>query len=478
MGLLLLAWWWRLRPLLDNRLHADEALYGYWGLLIGRGVDPLLTTVPVYKPPLLPYLIAGAQALGGGSEFAIRLPGLAAGWLLIPLTGALFRALYADRRGALAAAIGVAMSPFAVLFSATAFTDLPMVALGTAACLAAVRDRPLLAGLLVGLACSAKQTGLAWLPLTAGLLLTARTDAVVRRWGRLALGLLGPLLAVAAWDGARVAAGGRSFWEMGVAGYGGLRLIWPLELWPRLHAWAAVGRYLFVSPLVWLWLAVGTGMLLWQAVRSAPSPTAWADVLTVSFALGYGLLHWLLAFPVWDRYLLPLVPVLAVLLGRVVGRLRSGLVVLLLALLLLPVAVEAAHSRYPVGGDHGAYDGIEQVADYLRGRPAGSVVYQHWLGWHYAYYLFDAPIYRAYWPTPSWLAQDVRAFGGREPRYIVFPAWESSARVEWALAAVGYRLVPVLTTVRRDGSVSFRVYIVRGGMDGETNGETATSGER
>ena len=123
-------------------------------------------------------------------------------------------------------------------------------------------------------------------------------------------------------------------------------------------------------------------------------------------------------------------------------------------------AFNAAHSRYPIGGDHGAYDGINEVAAFLRGLPEGAVVYQHWLGWHYEYHLFDAPVYLAYWPTPDWLAQDVRAFGPEEPRYVTFPSWESPARVEWALASVGYELERALTTTRRDGTPSFTVYRV------------------
>ncbi|MFN2270157.1 MAG: hypothetical protein ACK2US_04925, partial [Anaerolineae bacterium] len=73
--LVLLALALRLPPLLDNRFHPDEALYGYWGLLIALGRDPGLVDVPVYKPPLLPYLIAGTQGLFSKSEFAVRLPG-------------------------------------------------------------------------------------------------------------------------------------------------------------------------------------------------------------------------------------------------------------------------------------------------------------------------------------------------------------------------------------------------------------------
>jgi len=531
--LLLPAWALRLPPLLDNRFHADEALYGYWGLLIGRGQDPWLATVPAYKPPLLPYLAAGAQALfdglegsfGGGSEFAVRLTGLAAGLLTIPLVAALARSLYHNRWTAATAAVGIALSPFAILFSATAFTDPPMVALGLAACVMAARGRSGWAGLLAGLACATKQTGLMWLPLVILLQISGLGRAKIAPGGspnprsgsgspdpdRAKLGLPGlqspgstlshlvtlvcnfslVVLLVFAWDAVRVRQGAESFWRMGVTGYGGLRLIWPRELWVRLRGWVGLTRYFFVSPVVNGALLVGLPMLVWGGMHPPNSRFqipglgrytrgSFIDLLLVSFSLVYFLLHWLWAFPVWDRYLLPLVPVLALLLGRILflcvscarpatrnfgSLLNSSLPAICCSALVVFLALPAwngAHSRYPVGGDHGAYDGIDEVVAFLRDLPEGAVVYQHWLGWHYDYYLFDAPVYLAYWPTPAWLAQDVRAFGAREPRYITFPSWESSARVERALAGVGYGLFPELTTTRRDGTPSFTVYHIVG----------------
>jgi len=478
-------------PMTANRFHADEALYGYWGLLIGRGRDPWLTGGPAYKPPLLPYLIAGAQMLFGDAEFTVRMPGLAAGLLTVALTAALARALYHDRWAGLWAAAGVALSPYGILFSATAFTDPPMVMLGLAGCVAAARGRPGWAGLWVGLACAAKQTGAAWLPLA--LALYGLRAGERRGWARMLAAWASILALIFGWDAIRVLNGGESFWQTGVTGYGGLRLIWPQALWPRLRAWIALVRYFFVSPLLHGVLPLGGLALAWLALWRRPlaeSPAqgaaftgplgrytaaSLADLLLIAFALVYFLFHWLLAFPVWDRYLLPLLPVVAVLLGRalavwaggmgwLVDRLTGGrravalsCTALLIGALATP-AWRAAHSRYPVGGEHWAYDGIDQAVDFLRGAPAGSVLYHHWLGWHYAYYLFDAPLYQAYWPTPAWLAQDVQAFGEREPRYIVFPSWESPARIAHALDGVGYGLTPVLETTRRDGAHSFTVY--------------------
>jgi 4-amino-4-deoxy-L-arabinose transferase-like glycosyltransferase len=487
--ILLLAWALRLPPITANRFHADEAWYGYWGLLIGRGRDPWLMGVPVDKPPLLPYLMAGTLALLGGSEFAVRFPGLAAGLVTVPLAAALAWALYRDRWTATTAAIGAAFSPFAVLFSATAFTDPLMVAFGLAACVAATRSRPWWAGLLTGMALATKQTALVWLPLVLALQIVnaARKTPIfpqlLRRCGYTLFGILLVVGLVFAWDRVRVAQGAESFWRLGVTRYGGLRVIWPQELRARLQGWIGLMRYLFVSPVVNSLLLAGLPVLVWRgAVQRPHARESLVDLLLTSFCLVYSLFLCLWAFSVWDRYLLPLVPLLALLLARIFGFLvarievmirKPGLpssrfsravcrlsLVVFLSLLSLP-AWNAAHSRYPVGGDHGAYDGIDEVAGFVHGLPEGTVVYQHWLGWHHSYYLFDSPVYLAYWPTPSWFAEDVRAFGVREPRYITFPSWESSMRVAQALAGVGYGLEPVLTTTRRDNTPSFTVYRIQ-----------------
>jgi 4-amino-4-deoxy-L-arabinose transferase-like glycosyltransferase len=484
VALILLAWALRLLPAFANRFHADEALYGFWGLLIGRGQDPWLARVPAYKPPLLPYLVAGAQVLFGNSEFTARLPGIGAGLLMVPLAAALARALYRERGTVVAAAMGMAFSPFAILFSATVFTDPVMVALGMATCVAATRGRPGWAGVLAGLAFATKQTGLAWLPLAIALVLTTDTLVVKSRAAaELIAGFAVCVALVWVWDMARMAQGAESFWQLGVAGYGGLRLIWPQELSRRLHGWLMLSHYFFASPIVEGVLLVGLSMLVWHGVtRRRYMREALVDLILAAFFLVYILLHWLWAFPIWDRYLLPLVPVIVILLARVLNLLISYIqlafrhftrplrttftirIALLFIVLILP-AFDAAHSRYPVGGDHWAYDGIDHVAAFLRHLPEGAVVYQHWLGWHYGYYLFDAPIYMAYWPTPAWLVQDVQVFGAQGPRYITFPSWESSARVSQALAGVGYALDPVLTTIRRDGTLSFTIYRIRPLLD-------------
>jgi len=467
--LLLLAWALRLSPLLSSPLHPDEALYGYWGLLIGRGRDPWLTSGPVYKPPLLPYLISVSQLILGDTTVSLRIAGAAAGLLTVPLTTALARALYRDHWVEVPAAVAAALSPFAVTFSGTAFPDPLMVAFGLAACLAAARGRTRWAGLLGGLSFATKQTGLVWFPLVLGIALSRSEQP--KTLGELATFYLIPVALAFAWDGVRVLLGADSFWSAGVVGYGGLRLIWSDELWPRLRAWARLMAVLFGSPVINALLLMGLPVLAWHGLIRNPG-TRWAffDLLLTGFCIIFALVHWLAAFPIWARYLLPLVPIAAVLLGRIVSvvtslwktpvrfSVLSTASVALLVLMLIVPAVEASAGRSPMAEEGAAYRGVDELVSFFSDLPEGSVVYHHWLGWHYHYALFDAPVYLAYWPTPAWLARDVQAFGRRDRRYIAFPPGESAARVRQTLEAVGYRLKPVLPAGGVRERTSFIVY--------------------
>jgi 4-amino-4-deoxy-L-arabinose transferase-like glycosyltransferase len=480
-----LAWGARTAVVGDHRLHPDEALYGHWGLLILSGRDPWLTSVPMYKPPLLPYITFGSLWLlgcdpfapfqQGPSELAVRLPGLVAGMATVVLSGRLVARLYRDRLAALATTAIVALAPFAILFSATGFTDPVMVALGLAACVAAAEGMPGRSGALAGLALATKQTGAAWLPLVGALLIIteARRRRPRRLGGVLARCALGFLVVVAlalAWDWMRTAQGAESFWGMGVTGYGGLRRIWPTELAPRLRAWLTWLGYLLGSAPLHAVLVGGAAALVARAVRRRDWD-ALLDLTLIAFCIGYVLVHWLWAFPVWDRYLLPLVPLAAALLGRTlsvaarwtakwrtVARIAPALMLVALIAGLAVPATRSLAGQVPVGAGLASYDGMEQVTAFLAGLPEGTVLYHHWLGWEYSFYLFNAPLYLAYWPDPAWLAQDVLAFGEAEPRYISLPAWEPSARIEAALQEVGYRLEPVSQARDADGEVTFGVY--------------------
>lgn len=478
----------RLFPLLGDPLHQDEALYGFWGRLVSTGRDPWLATVPVDKPPLVPFLIAGSQVAFGVSAFALRLPGMAASLISIALTYALARRLYSHRSVALVAAGVMALTPYPVLFGATAFTDPILVAWWLAACYAALAGGWGWAGLLLGLAFASKQQAIVLAPLIVGLgLIGWQQGRRKRSWqvvnARFVLALALVLCIVFAWDEIRIAAGATSgFWDQGIESYGGLRLIRSTELQPRLRAWAGLGGHLFGWSWLGLFAMAGVGWLLWFDVnRQRETRAAVADVVLITFSLFYLFLHALLAFPVWDRYLLPLVPLAGLLAGRtvtlvgeaigpVIGQRRERHRALRLAFFVLVAAallgsgLVATAGRIPVGGDHGAYDGLEEVVGYLRTLPVGTVLYDRWLSWHYDYYLFDAYLYRAGFPSPQWLAADAAAFFDGRPRYLVLPSWESSARLRRAVSQVGLAMSPVLTTRRRDGTTSFVVYEIGRGF--------------
>ncbi len=114
LAAVLAAAFFRSVPLLDNRFHPDEALYGFFSLLIASGRDPLLAGVVVDKPPLSFYLGALGALLFGGGELGARLPAFYAGVISVALTFGLARRLYRASVGA-AAAWALALSPLAIL---------------------------------------------------------------------------------------------------------------------------------------------------------------------------------------------------------------------------------------------------------------------------------------------------------------------------------------------------------------------------
>jgi len=478
----------RAAPLLANRFHPDEALYAYFARLIASGHDAMLAGVVVDKPPAAFYLTALSMWVLGPSELAARLPELAAGLLSVPLLYALGRRLYDAPTGRLADWL-LALSPFAILFSVTAFVDslLSAAVLWALWAAAAGRWRQMALALALGFAC--KQTALLFVPLCLGLALLARPlppnpGAALRRLAAAAWPLL-PALLVAAilifgWDALRHAS--VSFWDQGYSDNIPGRLVRANELLPRALAWVNLLHYVTASTALNLIFVAGLPLLLiWN--RSAPSRAGLADAILTGYVLLFLAGYWLLAFNVWDRYLLPMLPVWLLLMARVLrlvaysfqrtfyllsrrwrasdlGFRRSLGLALPAALLLLagPGALQGARSIYPIGGDHGAYDGIDTAAQLIRGLPPGSVLYDFWLSWEWDYYLFGGPIYVAWLPAPAALTTDLHSFGASSPRYLAVPQWEGDSEARAAAAQAGYHLVPLFTAYRRDGLPTITVY--------------------
>ena len=482
-------------PLLDNRFHPDEALYASFARLIASGRDPLLSGVIVDKPPLSMYVNGLSLVVFGGNELAARLPNFFASLISVALLFALTRRLY-DRPTAQIAAWAFALSPFAILFSITVFIDPLITAFGLWGLWEAASRRSRRAGLAFALAFAAKQTALIFLPLAMGLALLALPSATSPRQalGQLVtnarpivVALLISALVVFGWDFVRRAPIG--FWGQGYSDNMPGRFIRANEVLPRARAWLDWLHYFTAAPALNTLFLLGLPALLLNAARRA-ARAALADLLLAGYLLLYLAWYWLLAFNVWDRYLLPILPLLAILFARAawqiaygiwqiahrglrlsyhlspsfgiwnlgVGSLSLDLLPLLLCLSLIHPAIVAARSGYPIGGDHGAYEGIDDAARFIHTLPEGGVLYDHWLSWEWNFYLFDGPLYVAWFPSPEALTTDLTAFGRMSPRYLVVPSWEADAEVRAAAAHAGFEFTPLHASKRRDGSTAFVVY--------------------
>jgi 4-amino-4-deoxy-L-arabinose transferase-like glycosyltransferase len=477
-------------------LHHDEALYGAWAQLIVSGRDPLLLTAWVDKPPLVIYALAASLRLFGVSELALRLPGMLVSLATIVCVYGLARRLY-DARTALLASLLLALAPFAILFAPTTFTDPWLTLWLVAAVWAAVARRSFWAGVALGLAVASKQQGVLGAPLVAALLLAgdalgsgagARPSiarrprrAALARFGLALLGFALVFLPVTYWDSLRWAKR-PSFWDRSLTTYGGLGLA-PLAAWPeRATEWAQVAGYLFGLPVL---SASMLGLAGFAAIRD----WRWmkAGGLLGIFLAGYGILHLALTFQPWDRYLLPLLPLICVLAARGIGVLlchaeraygstpiaaisqrsislvgRRAVVIALVALMGW-AAWLGATARLPVGSDHGAYTGLDRIAAFLRAQDADAVIYQRWIGWHFDFYLFDAPQERRWWGAGWKLAGDAARTDRETPgrsQWVVLPGWHDAVagEVRLALASRSLALAEVQRIYRADGSRAFTVY--------------------
>jgi 4-amino-4-deoxy-L-arabinose transferase-like glycosyltransferase len=282
-----------------------------WRIVHGGGLDPHWFDYPT----LVMYLLAPFQAWQSAPSYlaarvvivVLALAAVAAAWWL-------GERAYGRTAAAVAAAF-TAVEATHVAYSHMAVTDVPLT-LGVAACLAlCVTGRLEWAGIAAGLATSAKYPGV---------FLAVPIVAVGwrSRWrvvGALALGVVtflatSPYVAVhpgEAWaDASRVQRVSRQGW-----------LGFEHDHWAGIafsaHLWHAAGPALLVALL-------GLALALWHRTR--------ADIALTSFGLVY-FADLLTARAHHDRYVLPLVPVLGALAGRV-----RYLTPVTLLLLVIPLA--------------------------------------------------------------------------------------------------------------------------------------------
>ena len=436
--LLLLGFALRLVMLDRFRFHQDEALYSYWALHFPHD-DPYFLKQWIDKPPLFIWLLAYHFKAFGTSEASARLLNIGISTVTIPVAAAIARQAWSGGAGLITAA-ALALNPFAISFSPTAFTDPLFVLGGVCSVYAAQRSQPLRAGLCLGAAIMTKQQGVFFAPLALAVLMagnlngrpTAKAAAtgLLRFGGGLALTVL-PILY---WDSLRWAVA-PSPWDLGIRNFGALEIV-ALSQWPeRVGRSAHLIWYLTASKLVWIVLAAA---VVFTALYERLARLTFSRRNTV-FALllcgwigAYWGIHVVASLPLWDRYFLPIAPVFAILAGGIGARIifassplwRRALIGLWI-LLLLPGGVQAARGQLPIGGDHGAYDGLREAFDWLEGHsPQGAVLYHQPLSWHLQFYLYENPReYRVRWfANPVALVDDAAKMPQRA-KFVLVPTW-------------------------------------------------------
>lgn len=506
-GLVWGAFFFRLQSLFYNHFQADEALFASWARQIAVWRDPLLKMQPVDKPPLLFYLQSFFYPLFGPVEWAARIPNFVVSILIIPLVAVLSWQIYKDEIISLLAALFLAFWPLAIQFSSTAFTDPLLTFLIWAAVLFVIfKPSPALSGLMFGLAAATKYQAWLFLPLLLGIaLVLPNNQRCLRRW---LAGFLPIFVLLLVWEGVR----GEQplLWSAQIGNYGGIRLVWSWEFAGRLLLWLRLWQ---VSLGTWIWVVLTAGcfvVLVIQATRKLDEQAA-IDFVLIIFACGYMVLHWLLAVPVWDRYLLPLLPIVAILLARGLAvayfwltqlrpvgdfktpdipprestsnfaqisevhlfknwgntikrlTLRSwekvialGFIFLILVLS-LPGAAAAQGGAWPIGGQRGADQGAWQIGQFLENEPYGTVLYDHWFSWQWRYHLFDKKIYVSWFPYPEALIEDLHVFVDQPgTRFLVLPATEEALPVLRVLNS-DFELIKVFRTNVQPGMILYRV---------------------
>ena len=404
----------------------------------------------------------------------------------IPIVATIAMNLW-GRAAGLVAALTLALNPFAISFAPTAFTDPLLVLAGMLAIQSSVSIpacarlsrqeclRYFAAGLWLGIAIMTKQQGLLYVPLVVGLLFLAKPFSL-KRIAFFVLGLALITLPIVYWDSLRWAVA-PSPWNLSVRNYGALMLA-PMKEWlTRWSMWRDLLWYLAGSWMVWgtLFGAIAFqfgARILGTRIRHRDlsgsinlTDLFRAPSLLTLWTLAFILLHLIATIQPWDRYLLPLAPMGALLCGWVLGhgiprRMRDrlsgdsaaaiphtftvGLVLWMLAL--SPPAWHAANGQIPIGGAHGGYDGLgEALADIqqlARKERLPVVLYHHVLGWQQQFYLFheirNGQVELRWFPHELHLATNAQ----KSPhlrKLLLAPEWSSHPRLSERLTMSGIR---------------------------------------
>jgi 4-amino-4-deoxy-L-arabinose transferase-like glycosyltransferase len=499
--LVLVGFYLRLVMLDTFPFREDEAIYSYWALSLTQ-VDPLALHVWPDKPPIFLWMLGGAFSLLGVTEAAARWVNIVVSVLTVPVIAAITRRLWGCR-AALLAALFFALNPFAINFAPTAYTDPLLVLFGTLALYAAITRRSLWAGLWLGAAVMTKQQGILYIPLVLAVVSSLQLVAGAKEAGeqqeargrrqfssrlvsllhlatRILLGFALVTLPILFWDSLRWQVA-PSPWDLSVRNYGGFSLA-SMENWrSRLAEWGPLLWYLVGSPMVWVLVGMVNGWWFAAGIKEARKGRGARDnpfyyafcslhFLLMLWSFAFVVFHVLTTTQIWDRYLLPLAPIVCLQSGAagnwVIERLPRNRLrlasVVMVAGLLLPPAWTAAYGGHPIGGDHGAYTGLTEVVDWLESNaPVDSVLYHQVLGWHYRFYFFKATASDEnrfdlrWYPHTVYLADNAARIPHRQ-RFLVVPNWLS--RNGWERDFIVRQIEPI----ERLQSGHFTVYELLG----------------
>ena len=475
----------------------DEAIYSVWALHFWQ--DPFFLTIWPDKPPVYLGALALVYKAFGASEASARWLNISCTTLTVALVIACARHLW-GQRAALLAGLTLALNPFAISFAATAYTDPLLVLLGSAAIYAALHRRSYWSGVWLGLAVMTKQQGLFYVPLVLGMIMLSwarphwpRRKNMLKEVLYWAGGTATVVAPIIYWDSLRWATA-PSPWDLSMRNYGGVSGA-PIAQWlPRAQSWGALAWYVLASNYLWLFVTAmliyamliypGMGRVLLPATaRRQMKAALWpikkrffkphqtlttlcaersfmaivpttahqmqriklptrqrnSALLFMAWLLGFIAIHLGANIQIWDRYLLPLIPVAALLWGgyvaselrRAAPKLASVIIVTWL-LLLAPPAWQAAQGGLPIGGDHGDYAGLRPALQWIKqealadSAPTRIVLYHNVLGWHFQYYLYtqiqNGQIDLRWFPNVFYLAQNATT-APHMRKFLITPSW-------------------------------------------------------
>lgn len=408
---------------LDVRFHPDEALYGAYARRMITHADLLLADVPLDKPPLGLAISAAGIGLWGESEFGARLPTVLISILGLAVWYGVCERLWSQRT-ALGTLLLLACSPFELAFAPTLFHD-PLLSLWMGLItLSAARGELGWAGFFSVCALFTKQSAVQFVPIYLLLGLSGCRSLWGPGWAKQIRRYLSPLvigvILLALWSLARAAP--VDFWTLGVTNPGALRLIRADEVMPRLRLWAEYGRWAvnFGPLMVFMFVPLGAAIIAPRRYNR--------EGIALLGLIGTFALYWFVAYPVYDRYLYPLIPLMCLLTVRGLeivwerweriirpqAEAKGVWISLSLCVVLgAPASLQTLQGQVPIGGDQGKHQEITALAEAIRALPPDSLVWEHDLGWELLWYLgyFDptSPVKVIFQPTPEAMARAVCA---------------------------------------------------------------------